>query len=335
MKEVLLIIPKITLKKLINVAKVYISYLFSVYLKRNKRFGLPISISIEPTSVCNLKCPECPTGLDELTRYKGHIDFNIFKKAVDELSPYLINLILYFQGEPFLNKDIFKLIEYSSLQKKIFTTSSTNGHFLDIETSKKIIKSGLNKLIISIDGTTQDIYEKYRRNGSFETVIQGVKNITSAKKELKSRTPFIVVQFLVFKFNKHQIPEIKKLSKELNVDKLELKSAQVYNFENDVDFIPKNSKYSRYKKNKQGVYKIKSKLKNKCKRLWFSSVITNTGEVLPCCFDKDAKYSFGNINTYKFKNINNNNKSLRFRNILISDRKQIDICKNCTEGLKI
>ncbi len=335
MKEIFLIASKITIKKIINATKVYISFLFSIFFKNNKRFGLPISISIEPTSICNLKCPECPTGLDELTRYKGHIDFNIYKKTIDELSPYLMNLILYFQGEPFLNKEIFKLIEYSAKTKNIFTITSTNGHFLDIKTSIKIINSGLDKLIISIDGTSQEVYERYRKTGNLETVIQGVKNIISAKKELKSKTPYIVIQFLVFKFNEHQISDIKKLCKDLQVDKLELKSAQIYDFENDIDFIPSNKKYSRYKKNDIGVYEIKSKLNNKCKRLWESSVITNTGEVLPCCFDKDAKYSFGNINDKNFKRINNNNKSLKFRKLLSSDRKQIDICKNCTEGLKI
>jgi len=333
MQLLILIIKKLSVKKLINASKVYISYLLSIVYKTNKRFGFPLSISVEPTSICNLKCPECPTGLNKLTRYKGHINFNLYKKIIDELSPYLINLILYFQGEPFLNKDIFKLIEYSSKEKNIFTISSTNGHYLDVETAKQTIKSGLDKLIISIDGTNQEIYEKYRKGGDLETVIQGVKNIVSAKKELKSKTPYIVIQFLVFKFNEHQIPKIKKLSKELKIDKLDLKSAQIYDFENDSEFIPTNEKYSRYKKSTTGNYVLKSKLKNKCKRLWESSVITNTGEILPCCFDKDAKYSFGNITESSFKNINNNKKTIKFREIFLENRKQIDICKNCTEGL--
>lgn len=330
-----LILKKTNIKKIFNTFLVYLSYSLSVVFKFNKRFGFPISVSIEPISICNLKCTECPTGLNELTRFKGHIDFNLYKKTVDELSPFLMNLILYFQGEPFLNKEIFKLIEYSAKTKNVFTITSTNGHFLDKETSKQIIKSGLDKLIISVDGTTQEVYEKYRRSGNLETVFEGIKNIVAAKQELQSKTPFVVIQFLVFKFNEHQIPDIKKLSKEFEVDKLELKSAQIYDYKNDKDFIPSNHKYARYKKLEDGTYKIKSKLKNKCKRLWESSVITNTGEILPCCFDKDAKYSFGNINESNFKQINNNSNHLKFRELLLKNRKQIDICKNCTEGLKL
>ncbi len=327
------ILKKITIRKLFNALKLYLNFIVSSIFKSSRIHAKPISISIEPTSNCNLHCPECPTGTGELTRLKGNINFNIYKKAIDELSPYLINLILYFQGEPFLNPDIFKLIEYSAKKKNIFTATSTNGHFLNSENAKKTVKSGLDKLIVSIDGTTQDIYQKYRKSGNLETVIQSVKNIVFWKKELKSKTPFLVIQFLVFKFNEHQIPEIRKLSKKLKANKLEIKTAQIYNFKDATDLIPQNKKYTRYKKDETGKYKIKSKLKNKCKRLWESAVITNTGDVLPCCFDKDAKYSFGNISKNSFQKIQNNNKALKFRQQLLSDRKKIDICKNCTEGL--
>jgi len=329
----LLGLKKITFKKTLNAIMLYVSYLFSLVFKSSERFAYPVSLSVEPTTVCNLQCPECPTGLDKLNRYKGHIKFELYKKILDELSPYLLNLILYFQGEPYLNNEIFKLIEYAAKEKKVFTTTSTNGHFLDSESAKKTVESGLDKLIISLDGTDQETYEKYRKNGNFETVIQSVKNIVTQKKELKSKTPLVVIQFLVFKFNEHQILEIKELCKDLGVDKLELKSAQIYDFEYDTEFVPDNKKYSRYKKDISGKYKIKNKLKNKCRRLWEASVITNTGEVLPCCFDKDAKFSFGNISKDSFREINNNKKAEKFRKDLLADRKQIEICKNCTEGL--
>lgn len=335
MQHTINIIKKLTVKKIVNAAILYLSYTGSYLFKRSTRFAYPVSLSIEPTSVCNLKCPECPTGLDELTRYKGHIKFDLYKKTLDELSPYLMNLILYFQGEPFLNNEIYKLIDYASKKKKVYTTTSTNGHFLDSETAKKTVESGLDKLIISMDGTTQETYEKYRRAGDFDTVIKSIENIIHWKKKLKSKTPYVVIQFLVFKFNEHQIPDIKKLSKDLGVNKLELKSAQIYDFKNDTEFIPDNKTYSRYKKDAAGDYQIKSKLKNKCKRLWEASVITNTGEVLPCCFDKDATHSFGNINQHSFKQLNNSKKALGFRKKLLNNRKQIDICKNCTEGLRM
>ncbi len=328
-------LKKLSLKKLFNAVKAYSSYLLSVLFKKTNRFAYPISISVEPTAACNLKCPECPSGNNTLKRTKGDMDFALFKKIIDEFSPYLINLILYFQGEPFLNKEIFRFTEYASKKKKIFTTTSTNGHFIDVETSKKIVLSGLDKIIISVDGVTQKTYEKYRKNGNLNKVIEGIKNLAEQRSVLKSKTPFIVMQFIVFRFNEHEIKSIKKLAKMLKVDKLELKSAQIYNFEKNTQLIPTLKQYSRYKKNKHGKIVIKNKLRNKCNRLWISSVITNTGDVLPCCFDKDAKYSAGNMKNISFKEINNNNFSRGFRKRISEDRKQIDICRNCTEGLRV
>ncbi len=332
-REILLILKKTTFLKIGNAIKLYSSYLMSHLFKIPYRHAFPLSVSVEPASFCNLKCPECPTGRNELKAEKGIININTFRKAINELSPYLFNLILYFQGEPFLNGDIFEMIEYASKKKNIYTTTSTNGHFLSEKNCTKIIISGLDKLIISIDGTTQEVYEKYRQGGNLETVIQGIKNIVSMKKQLQSNTPLIVIQFIVFKFNEHQIDDIKKLSKSLKVGKLVIKSAQVYEYQNDNTYIPSINKYARYKKTHDGKYQIKNKLKNKCRRLYESSVITSTGNVLPCCFDKDAGHSFGNINTKTFKMINNDESAIHFRSMLLNNRKQIEICKNCTEGL--
>ena len=333
-KADIIFLKKLTFKKVFNAVKIYLNYFLSIIIKQSKRWGYPVSISVEPTATCNLHCPECPSGTGELKRYKGNIDFFLYKNIIDEFAPYLLNLILYFQGEPFLNKDIFKIFEYASLKKKIFTSTSTNGHFLDLEAAQKTVESGLDKLIISIDGTTQEIYEKYRKGGDLETAIQGIKNIVFWREKLKSETPYIVIQFIVFRFNEHQISEIKKLSKELKVDKLEFKSAQIYDNRNVGSLIPSIRKYSRYEKKSDGEYHIKSKLKNRCKRLWESAVITNFGDVLPCCFDKDADYVSGNIQKERFSDINNNSVSVTFRKKLLKNRKQIDICKNCTEGLR-
>ncbi len=334
MNEIFFFVKKLTFKKVVNAISVYVSYFLSVLFKIPLRSGYPPGISTEPVAKCNLHCPECPAGTGKLNRYDGNIDFELFKKVIDEFAPYLTSLMLYFQGEPFLNKDIFRLTEYASLNKNIYTVCSTNGHFLSEEFAEKIILSGLDKIIISLDGTNQETYEKYRKGGSFDTVVKGIENLVKMRKKMKSERPFIVIQFLVFKFNEHEINAIKQLRKKSGADKLELKSAQIYDFKNREDLIPGIKKYARYKKNKSGDYEIKSKLKNRCKRLWETCVITNNGDVLPCCFDKNADYVFGNMKTVTFKEINNNEKSVSFRKKLLKNRSEIDICRNCTEGLK-
>jgi len=215
----------------------------------------------------------------------------------------------------------------------IFVSTSTNGHFLNPTNAEKTVKSGLDRIIISLDGLDQETYEKYRVGGDFNTVIQGIKNLVEAKKKLQSASPFIVVQFIVFKTNEHQLSQLDKLKKELKVDKIELKTAQVYSSDDKNQLIPDDSKLSRYRQNEKGEWEIKGKLPNKCKRMWRAAVITWDGNVSPCCFDKDADYKMGNILKSSFQEIKLNKEYSQFRNQVFTNRSQIDICRNCSEGL--
>lgn len=329
------LISKLTLKRCINSFKVLSSYYISRIFKKPIAWGLPISISFEPTTSCNLRCPECPSGLRAFTRPTGMLEKNFFEKTIDEIHKELLYLIFYFQGEPYLNTDFLKMVAYAH-KKKIYTATSTNAHYLTDEKAKQTVLSGLDRLIISIDGTTQDVYQQYRVGGNLDKVIEGTKNIVKWKKELKSKTPFIFFQFLVVKPNEHQIEEVKKLGKELGVDQVRFKTAQVYDFENDPhQLIPNIDKYSRYKKNKDGKVVSKSGLGNYCWKLWHANVITFDGLVVPCCFDKDATHQLGNLKMQSFKDVWQNDNYKQFRSELMKSRKNIDICSNCSEGLKV
>ncbi len=207
---------------------------------------MPISISFEPTTSCNLRCPECPSGLRAFSRPTGMLQKDFFRDTIDQLSKELMYLVFYFQGEPYLNPDFLNMVQYAA-SKKIYTATSTNAHYLNDENAKKTVESGLDRLIISIDGTTQDVYQQYRIGGKLSKVLEGAANIVKWKKELKSKTPFIIFQFLVVKHNEHQINEVEQLAKEIGIDEVRLKTAQVYDYENDPNhLIPTIAKYSRY-----------------------------------------------------------------------------------------
>ncbi|MDD5570017.1 MAG: radical SAM/SPASM domain-containing protein, partial [Bacteroidales bacterium] len=316
-------------QRFLNLSANLLSYFISSLFKKPVNIGFPASITIEPTNYCNLKCHECPSGSDLLTREKGYIDLNLYKKIIDEIHKKIIYLTLHFQGEPYSHPKIFELIKYAS-EKKMLVTISTNGHFLSKENAAKTIESDLDKIIISLDGTTQKSYSAYRKGGSLEKVIEGIENIVKVKNELKRKNPFVVLQFLVFSHNENEISEIKNLAKKLNVNKLEFKSAQIYDFEKGNILIPSNEKYSRYKKVGEK-YFIKNKLRNKCFRLWTNPVVTWDGRVLPCCFDKDAEYKSGNLKENTFKEIWNSKSYKEFRKNILTSRKTIGICGNCTE----
>ena len=325
---------KLSLRRTWNGCKVLGSYYVSKWFRKPVQWGMPVSISFEPTTSCNLRCPECPSGLRAFTRPTGMLQKNFFKETIDQLHRELLYLVFYFQGEPYLNPDFLDMVNYAS-SKKIYTATSTNAHYLNDENAKRTIESGLDRLIISIDGTTQDVYRQYRVGGSLEKVLEGSRNIVKWKKEMKSRTPFIVFQFLVVKPNEHQIEDVKKLAKEIGVDDVWFKTAQVYDFENDPNnLIPTIDKYSRYKKTSNG-YQFKGKLANHCWRLWHDPVITWDGLVAPCCFDKDAQHKLGDLKQRSFKEIWKNGEYTKFRRAILQGRKNIDICSNCSEGTKV
>lgn len=311
------------------------SFYISRLLKKPVQWGFPVSISFEPTTSCNLRCPECPSGLRQFSRPTGMLQNDFFTRTIDEIHKELLYLIFYFQGEPYLNPDFLKMVKYAS-DKKIYTATSTNAHYLNDEAARKTVESGLDRLIISIDGTTQDVYQQYRVGGHLDKVLEGAKNIVKWKRELKSKTPFVFFQFLVVKPNEHQIEDIKRLAKEVGVDEVRFKTAQVYEYETDPNnLIPTIDKYSRYKKNADGSYSAKNKLANRCWKLQHANVITWDGLVVPCCFDKDAVHQLGNLKTQSFKEIWHNDNYKQFRNELMKSRKNIDICANCSEGVSV
>ena len=329
------LLSKLTPRRVWNGVKVLSSYYASIISKKPVQWGLPVSISFEPTTSCNLRCPECPSGLRAFTRPTGMLEKDFFSQTIDEIHKDLLYLIFYFQGEPYLNTSFLDMVKYAS-DKGIYTATSTNAHYLNDEAARKTVESGLDRLIISIDGTTQETYKQYRVGGNLEKVIEGAKNIVKWKKELNSKTPFVFFQFLVVKHNEHQIEEIQQLAKEIGVDEVRFKSAQVYDYENDPNqLIPTIDKFSRYKKNKDGTYTPKNKLANRCWKLWHANVITWDGLVVPCCFDKDAMHQLGNLKNQSFKTVWNNDNYKQFRAELMMGRKNIDICSNCSEGVSV
>ncbi|MBW7845202.1 MAG: SPASM domain-containing protein [Bacteroidia bacterium] len=327
-------ISKLNNKRIWNFVKLFISYYITKQTKKPWIIGKPTCLEIEPTTSCNLRCPQCPSGLREFSRNTGMLDFELYKKVIDETYQELVWLILYFQGEPFLNKQFLDFVRYAD-KKNIYTVTSSNSQYFTDELARKTVESGLDRLIISIDGTTQETYGKYRIGGKVEKVIEGTKNLLAWKQKLNSKTPHIIWQFIVFKHNEHQLPEIKKLAKEIGVDELGIKTAQIYDYQTSDSFIPENTKLSRYKKDEYGKYQIKNKLLNHCWRMWRGSVITWDGLVVPCCFDKDAKHRFGDVKTQTFDEVWKSERYQKFRKAILKSRKEIDICKNCTEGTKV
>lgn len=314
----------------INGIKIVAGFILSLLLKKPFKIGLPLTVSVEPVNYCNLHCVECPTGNGSTSRRKELMQSDLFYNIIDQIKVHASYLTLYFQGEPFIHPEFDNFIKLAR-KNHIYTATSTNGQLINKVIAEKTVRSGLNKLIVSIDGTTQDTYEKYRVGGKLEKAVDAIKLITECKNKLHSNSPKIEMQFLVLRHNEHQIEKAKKLAKKLGVNKLTFKTAQIYNFENGSELIPTQKKYARYVEKEKGVFVRKKKIHNRCWRAFSGTVISVDGEVLPCSFDKNADFSFGNLKNKPLAEIWHSEKALAFRRLLLTDRKGVGICCNCTE----
>ena len=292
---------------------------------------MPWALSVEPAGFCNLECPECPLGAGVLSRKGGIISMGLFMKILNESQPQLAWLNLYFQGEPFLNKSLPDLINEAK-KHNIYTSISTNGHFLDEENCRKIVSSKLDELIISLDGISDEAYSKYRKGGDLSKVMSGITRLVEEKNRCNSPYPLITIQFIVFKHNEHEVKGLIDWCKTAKIDRLSLKSAQINDF-GDGSVEPSIIKnYSRYKTGKDGKHILKGNSRNHCFRQWSSAVFSWDGQMAPCCYDKDLNFSPGNINEISLLDLWKGDKLQQFRTQIINDKECFEMCRNCLEG---
>ena len=291
--------------------------------------SMPYNIVIEPTNSCNLQCPLCSTGIGAQTRKKGILEFENFKKLVDELKDTVLQLSLQNWGEATLVKDLPKMIKYAS-DNGIFTRLSTNfsvkynDHFF-----KELMTSGLGILVIDLDGTDQITYEKYRKNGNLELVLENTKKAVKIKKENSLKFPTIQTRMLVMKHNEHQVEDFRKISKEMNVDEMELGNIQV-NPNTAKHWLPSNQEF---------VYEtyLKERKVTPCHWPWSGLTINWDGGVSPCCVIDDEKSDFGDIFEQGIKKLWNNEYYVSARSVFSKEKNNskstiCDICKNDTHN---
>jgi radical SAM protein with 4Fe4S-binding SPASM domain len=318
------------LARVLNVAKLVLAHYLSRVLKRPIVWGVPFAISIEPTTVCNLHCPECPTGNGTLGRSKGTMPLKQFRKYIEMLPKETFHLNLFLQGEPLLNTHLAEFVLLASARKMV-TVISTNAQIMNAAMALQLVDAGLSKLIVSIDGTTQDTYERYRMGGHLHKVESTLGFINHAKQLRQSKTPLIEMQFIAFAHNEHQVSDFKRLAKKNKADIATIKKAQLYQTNSSLVQQPLDKKLSRYDKNNGKIFHKGNPYRH-CFKISTSIVSTWNGQLAPCCMDKDMEHPLGNLNNTTWADAWNNQTIRQFRTTILHAREQVAICKNCSEG---
>ena len=320
--------------RFINAVRCYGSYALS-------RLGIvrfahrPVFVSVEPASVCQLRCPECPVGsgkthvetqdkAKEAGRDTRLMSDAVWRRTLEEISPFAHTVQFYFQGEPLLNKDLPQMIKEAH-EAGLYTIVSTNAQAMTEQMAEDLVEAGLDRIIVSMDGLSDETYNAYRIGGSLEKTKQALRFLRKAKNELSS-SPIIELQCLRLKTNEHEWAQFKRQYKTLGADRLVFKTAQLYDYTHGHPLMPSDKRYSRYVVGKDGVYHRRP-LHKGCFRVWSGAVVTTKGEVLPCCYDKTHAHAYGNIMESSLKDLFGNEKATAFRKAALNEQPQI--CQEC------
>ncbi len=241
----------------------------------------PHFIFVELANACNLRCPLCQMGLGNAVPRENRMDHDTYARAINPLGEYVFMVFLFNWGEPFLNKDIYRIVAHNT-QNNIGSALSTN--FNARVDADALVESGLDYLIISADGVTQDVYEKYRKGGSIEKVFENLEALVSAKRRRASKLPVIEWQSLVTRFNEFDIERIRSTALDKGADVVRFANLNFYSAENACEahreWLPSNP---RYRKLAARAAPPKGARRKPCFWLWRTAVINVNGGVTPCC----------------------------------------------------
>lgn len=302
----------------------------------------PSLLIIEPSGVCNLRCPLCPTGAKfskngTQTRTRGQLSLENFKLVLDKYAEHALICAFIGYGEPFINPELVSLVEYAK-KKKLYTQIVTNGHFIaDIDIASKVVATGLDSIVFSVDGADQKAYEQYRVRGDLERVKASISNMAKARYKMKVNNPTIEIRTILTPYTLPQREELYQMGKKLGADKVFFKTI---NLENRVhsDQETKNRFYlggffSRYIDAVS--LKSRSRIKNECQYIWFSIGVASDGIAAPCGYMIGAPdiMELGNELDDTTNPVWTNETTNNFRKQILSHKKQIEECRNCTGKL--
>lgn len=318
----------LTRSRFINALRCYASYALNRLGSARFVRHTPLFVSVEPSAVCQLRCPACPVGLrnNEITELR-HSDRllkkDLWERILSQIKDSAFVIQFYFQGEPLLNKDLPLMIREAH-DAGLYTIVSTNAQAMTPELANALVVAGLDRIIISMDGLTQESYSAYRVGGSLDQCKAALRWLREAKKKDSLLT--IELQVLRLKSNEHEWRAFRKEYKALGADRLVFKTAQLYDYRHGHPLMPSEPRYRRYEQHADGLW-YRKPLSKGCFRIWSGVVIAANGDVLPCCYDKDHAHAYGNIRTASLRELFSGPAARTFRTQAMQETPQI--CQEC------
>jgi len=254
--------------------------------------SFPMHLDIESTNVCNLRCPFCSFGAIQ-GQNPGMMDWNLYKRIVDEGQEHNLSSIkLSIRGEPLLHPRIIEMIDYAKQKGIIDIYFNTNGALLKEKIAEELIDVGLNRISISFEGTTKEVFEKNRVGAKYEEVIKNIENLIACRDKKKVTNPRVRIQSVLIPEMENNLDEYKDFWKEKRVDEIA---------------------YLDLEKEPQKDEKLSCPWV--CPQLWQRMSILYDGMILPCVHDTYALMQLGNVRDLNISEAWENELEVAYRNL--------------------
>jgi radical SAM protein with 4Fe4S-binding SPASM domain len=278
----------------------------------------PPELWIELTSVCNLACIMCPTGLGQVTRPTGFMTFDVFKSVIDDVAPHSPTIMMFLGGESLLNKQAVEMVAYAK-SKKVAVSLNTNGTVFTEKLFRELVDLGLDYMTFSFDGYTKEVYEEVRVKANYEKVISNIQAFLRIKQESKSAKPFVTIYTLdVMKESLANESAFRSHFAGLPVDRFSVDTprnwAGVLESDGPVQLTEMGADVT------------------PCHRVWKTTAVLWDGEVVPCCADFSGDMVMGNVKDTPLTELLNSDAYKDLRSAMVS-RKLDDypLCRGCDE----
>ena len=304
----------------------YLKCFVSAELGSGKSYGSPVLLTIEPTNLCNLKCDICETGAGVLEREKKYMKYEEFCSIIDQFDGNLRTLFFYFMGEPFLNKDAYRMIEYA-VNKGIFVSTCTNGDLVEPE---KLVNSGIQEVNFQIAGMTQEVQNVYRNGSDLKKVFANLEKTVELRNSGNIKMD-VIPGFILMKHNEHQVPDFISYCKSLGLDRYNVIGTCARTLEQASIYLPSDKSFWIYNEDElaHGRLVPLTRPDNFCPWIYFSASIMVNGDVVPCCRDPKGKFILGNVFNNKFSEIWNNDKYQAVRRAVAKNSNDFKLCQLC------
>jgi radical SAM protein with 4Fe4S-binding SPASM domain len=286
--------------------------------------SMPEVMAIESTNYCNIKCIMCPRGEPDLMRRPlGHMEPAVLERIIEQAEFFGDPTWLHWFGEPLMNPLIFDHIKIA--KRKIANLGiSTNATLLRPQAQLSILESGLDSIIIAIDGATKEVYENVRKSErfEFEQVRENAEQFLALRRARGQTRPFVVLSIIAMDITSPDLDAFRDYWEERGADQVIFKpyanwGGQYADVIDDLGAVRPPTASG-------------SPRQHPCKLMWKSMVVAWDGKVVPCCFDYDAKMVMGDLTTQTVEEIWNGPAYVALRQAELEGRNNSALCGRCT-----